>query len=70
MAQCQACGQEIKGKPYLWNGDPRLTLHADLRECGPVVNGLAGAQSMADFFSRNAAYLNGRGEPVLIGEER
>jgi len=70
MVQCQACGQEVKGHVYYWKGDSRLPMHADLRQCGPVVNGLAGAQAFVEFLNRNVEYINGRGPPVLIGEGR
>jgi hypothetical protein len=69
MTICQACGHKIKEQPYYWDGDPRLPLHANLSKCGPVVNGLPGAQAFADFLNRNAEYINRRGPPVLLEVE-
>lgn len=65
MAQCQVCGQEIKGTPYYWDDDQRLPMHRNLRQCGP-----GGTQGFADFLNRNVEYVNRRGPPVRIGEGR
>jgi len=56
---CQCCGKEIKGKPYLWDDDPRLPLHKSLTTCGD-------GQLFVDFMNRNMDFINKKGEPVLI----
>lgn len=58
---CQVCGGLIHGKPYYWNDDRRLPLHARGRLCGST-----DPQLFADFVNRNIEYINGRAEPVLL----
>ena len=61
---CQVCGGLIHGKPYYWNDDRRLPIHANMQRCKST-----DPQLFADFMNRNREYINGRGEPVLLGAE-
>ena len=62
---CQLCGGRIDGEVYRWNNDDRLPMHRRTTQC----EGYGATFGMAGFLSRNAAYLNGHGEPVLLIEE-
>jgi hypothetical protein len=61
---CQVCGGLIYSKPYLWDGNPLLPMHRDFRQCQG-----RGDLAFTSFLGRNAAYLNGQGEPVLLPTE-
>ena len=60
---CQICGGLIQGQPYYWDGNPRLPMHQDMTQCQEP-----NPQAFCDFMNRNVDYINGRGEPVLLGE--
>ena len=65
---CQLCGGPIDGEVYRWNDDDRLPMHRRTTRCeGFSVT--FGTFGMAGFLIRNAAYLNGKGEPVLLKEK-
>lgn len=58
---CQICGGSIHNKPYYWDDNPSLPMHKNMRQCQGDSN-----VAFAGFMNRNADYLNGRGEPVLL----
>ena len=62
---CQLCGGPIEGEVYRWNDDKRLPMHRRTTQCA----GYGAIFGMAGFLNRNAAYLNGQGEPVLLSEK-
>ena len=60
---CQLCRGPIAGEVYHWNANELLTMHRHTTQC--LDNGTFG---IAGFMRRNADYLMGDGEPVLIKE--
>ncbi len=59
---CQICGGLIHhGQPYYWDDNPKLPMHKDMTLCQGNSN-----IAFALFMNRNADYINGRGEPVLL----
>ncbi|KKN60404.1 hypothetical protein LCGC14_0532380 [marine sediment metagenome] len=58
---CQICGGLIKGKPYYWDDNSLLPMHANMTRCQGNGNVLFVA-----FMNRNVEYINRRGEPVLL----
>ncbi len=62
---CQLCGGRIDGEVYRWSDDDRLPMHRLTTRC----TGYGATFGMAGFLNRNAAYLMGHGEPVLLPEE-